>query len=139
MANDLKLDSTQYVRFGSIAKTEQQWKDMANNYFEDRKDLYTEEEQDKAKYIPKLGEYIYIKVALTDSGKIISCETTAQKETDGIGSACADEKFYSQFNGKDETNYGEIDAISGATITTNGYKTGVSKVFEAVKILEGVA
>lgn len=89
-------------------------------------------------YYPS-GEYIYIKVSVTADGTILACETVSQKETDGIGSACADSSFYSQFNGKDETNYGEIDAISGATITTNGYKTGVSKVFEAVKILEGVA
>ncbi len=89
-------------------------------------------------YYPS-GEYINIKVSVTADGKILACETVSQKETDGIGSACAEEKFYSQFNGKNETNYGEIDAIGGATITTNGYKTGVSKVFEAVKILEGVA
>ncbi len=85
------------------------------------------------------GEYIYIKASVTADGKIIACETVSQKETDKIGSACAEEGFYSQFNGKDEANYGDIDAISGATITTNGYKTGISKVFEAVKILEGVA
>ena len=85
------------------------------------------------------GEYIYIKVSVTADGTIIACETVSQKETDKIGSACADVSFYSQFDGKNETNYGEIDAIGGATITTNGYKTGVAKVFEAVKILEGVA
>lgn len=89
-------------------------------------------------YYPS-GEYINIKVSVTADGKILACETISQEESDGIGSACADESFYSQFNGKDETNYSDIDAISGATITTNGYKTGVSKVFEAVKILEGVA
>lgn len=91
------------------------------------------------KYYNPSGEYIDIKVSATKTGKIISCLTTAQKETDGIGSACADEKFYSQFNGKTEADYSEIDAISGATITTNGYKTAVSKVFTAIKILEGVS
>lgn len=90
-------------------------------------------------YYNPSGEYIYIKVSATADGKILACQTISQKETDGIGSACADASFYSQFNGKDETNYGEIDAIGGATITTNGYKTGVSKVFTAIKILEGVA
>ena len=90
-------------------------------------------------YYNPSGEFINIKVSVTADGKILACETVSQKETDGIGSACADAGFYSQFDGKDETNYGDIDAISGATITTNGYKTGVSKVFEAVKILEGVA
>lgn len=90
-------------------------------------------------YYNPSGEYIYIKISLTSEGKIIACETVSQKETDGIGSACADASFYTQFNGKDESNYGEIDAISGATITTNGYKTAVLRAFEAVKILEGVA
>ncbi len=86
---------------------------------------------------PASGEPIYIKISLTDSGKIISCETVSQKETDGIGSACADESFYTQFNGKDETNYSDIDAISGATITTDGYKKGVLSAFNALKILKG--
>lgn len=88
---------------------------------------------------PASGEYIYIKIALTSNGKIITCETTSQKETDGIGSICADEKFYSQFNGKNETDYSEVDAISGATITTNGYKKGIENVFKALKILKGEA
>ncbi len=91
------------------------------------------------KYYYPSGEYIDIKISATKDGKIISCLTTAQKESDGIGSACADEKFYSQFNGKTESDYSEVDAISGATITTNGYKTAVSKVFTAIKILEGVS
>ena len=90
-------------------------------------------------YYNPSGEYIYIKASATADGRILACQTISQKETDGIGSACADASFYSQFNGKDETNYNDIDAIGGATITTNGYKTGVAKVFEAVKILEGVA
>lgn len=88
---------------------------------------------------PASGEPISIKVSATVDGKIISCVTVSQKETDGIGSACADASFYTQFNGKDKTNYTEIDAISGATITTNGYKNGVAKVFEAIEILKGVS
>lgn len=90
-------------------------------------------------YYNPSGEYIYIKIALTEKGEIITCQTIKQTETDGIGSACADKEFYSQFNGKDESNYKDIDAITGATITTNGYKSGVGKAIEAVKIMEGVA
>ena len=90
-------------------------------------------------YYNPSGEYIKIKVSVTEDGKIIACQTVSQKETDGIGSSCEDVSFYSQFNGKTEADYGDIDAISGATITTNGYKTAVSKVFEAIKILKGEA
>ncbi|MBE6748594.1 MAG: FMN-binding protein [Ruminococcaceae bacterium] len=90
-------------------------------------------------YYNPSGKPIELKASATSDGKIIAVLTVAQYETDGIGSACADASFYTQFNDKTEADYGDIEAISGATITTNGYKTAVSKVFEAVKILEGVA
>ncbi len=90
-------------------------------------------------YHPASGEPIVIRVSATKDGKIISCLTVEQSETENIGSACADKEFYSQFDGKTENNYSEIDAIGGATITTNGYKTAISKVFEAIKIMEGVS
>ena len=83
------------------------------------------------------GQYIEIKVSLTPAGKIISCKTIAQKESDGIGDACANPEFYTKFNGKDQSTLGEVDAIAGATITTKGYKTAISRAFDAVDILEG--
>ncbi len=90
-------------------------------------------------YYNPSGKQIEIKASATKDGKIIAVLTTAQYETDNIGSACANASFYSQFNGKTEADYSDIEAISGATITTNGYKTAIGKVFEAVKIMEGVA
>ena len=90
-------------------------------------------------YYNPSGEPIEIKVAVTADGKIINCVTVYQNETEGLGSACADKSFYSQFNGRDESNYKDIDGISGATLTTNGYKSGVGKALEAVKVMEGVA
>lgn len=83
------------------------------------------------------GEYIKIKVSLTSDGKIIACETVYQSESKGFGAASGEPSFYTQFNGKNETNYGEIDAISGATITTNAYKNAIAKAFETLKILKG--
>ena len=90
-------------------------------------------------YYNPSGKQIEIKASATKDGKIIAVLTTAQYETDNIGSACANASFYTQFNGKTEADYSDIEAISGATITTNGYKTAIAKVFEAVKIMEGVA
>lgn len=83
------------------------------------------------------GQYIEIKVSLTPEGKIISCKTTAQKESEGIGDACAKPEFYTKFNGKDQSTFGEVDAIAGATITSKGYKSAISCAFYAVNILEG--
>ena len=88
-------------------------------------------------YHPASGEYIVVKVSMTKDGKIIDCLTVSQAESKGIGDACADEKFYGQFVGKTESDYKNIDAISGATMTTDGYKQAIERAFAAVKILEG--
>jgi len=88
-------------------------------------------------YHPASGEYIHILVSLTADGRIIDCMTLSQAETDGIGSACADEAFYGQFDGKTEETYNSIDAISGATLTTDGYKKAILRAFECVRIFEG--
>ena len=82
------------------------------------------------------GKYILIRVSLTSDGTIIDCMTVSQDETDGIGAACAEESFYGQFDGKTEENYDEIDAISGASLTTDGYKQAILVAFESVKIFE---
>ena len=87
-------------------------------------------------YHPASGEYIYILVSMTADGRIIDCLTLSQAETKGFGSACADEAFYGQFDGKTEENYNDIDAISGATITTDGYKKAILRAFTSVKIFE---
>ena len=88
-------------------------------------------------YHPASGEYIIVGVAMTPDGKILDCITVSEAETDGLGDACADESFYGQFVGKSEENYTEIDAIGGATMTTDGYKQAISRAFAAVKILNG--
>jgi len=90
-------------------------------------------------YHPASGEYIYIRVSMTADGKILDCLTTAQAETDNIGSVCAEESFYGQFVGKSEADYRDVDAISGATLTTNGYLKAIERAFTAVKIFEGGA
>ncbi len=90
-------------------------------------------------YHPASGEYIYIRVSVTADGKIIDCLTVSQAESKNIGDACAKENFYGQFDGKTEADYQEIDTISGATMTTDGYKKAIGRVFTAVKIFEGGA
>ena len=88
-------------------------------------------------YHPASGKYIIVRVALSADGKIIDCITVSQEETKGLGDACADPKFYGQFVGKQESNYTEVDAIGGATLTTDGYKQAVQRAFVAFKTLSG--
>lgn len=105
-------------------------------------------------------EYILIRVAITAEGKMISCITVYQNETPKFGDACKEESFYSQFEGKTQDDYtdtrtdvdmsesmypnserteyvSDIDAISGATVTSTGYKVAIMNAFNAVKIFEG--
>jgi len=88
-------------------------------------------------YHPASGEYIVVRVAVTPSGKILDCVTVAQAETEGLGDACAEPEFYGQFVGKTEADYTEIDAIGGATLTTDGYKQAIQRAFSVVTTLEG--
>ena len=90
-------------------------------------------------YHPASGKYIEIRICLTPEGKILDVITTFQEESQGIGDACANEKFYGQFDGKTEGDYKEIDAIGGATMTTNGYLEAIEVAFASMKILEGGA
>lgn len=88
-------------------------------------------------YHPASNEYIVVRVSMTAEGKIIDCITVSQAETQGLGDACAKESFYGQFDGKTEADYTEIDAISGATLTTDGYKQAIQRAFDAVNTLKG--
>lgn len=88
-------------------------------------------------YIHSSGEYIKVRVSITPDGKIIDTLTVYQSESVGIGDACAKESFYGQFDGKTEENFRDIDAISGATYTTNGYLKAIENAFAALKILKG--
>ena len=88
-------------------------------------------------YHPASGEHIVVKVSISADGSIIDCMTVSQAETQGLGDACAKETFYGQFNGKTKDNYTEIDGISGATLTTDGYKQAILRAFEAVNVLKG--
>ena len=92
-----------------------------------------------SEYHPASGEYIIILISLTPNGQIIDCLTVSQSETPNIGSVCAEPAFYSQFVGKTQATYTEVDAISGATLTTDGYMKAVSRAFESLEILKGGA
>ncbi|MBO5512933.1 MAG: FMN-binding protein [Clostridia bacterium] len=88
-------------------------------------------------YHPASGEYIIVRLSMNPEGRIIDTLTVSQEESKGIGDACADEKFYGQFDGKTEADYKDIDAIAGATLTTNGYLKAIERAFGALNTLKG--
>ena len=82
---------------------------------------------------------IKLSVSISASGVIICTKTLDQAETEGIGDACADPDFYNQYNGKDSSSYEGVDAISGATVTSNAYKLAIKTALEIVSALESSA
>ena len=83
------------------------------------------------------GEYINLKVAIDGEGKIISTLTTYQSESKNIGDIVASPDYYEQYNGKTETDYTDVAIVSGATYSTDGYRTAIKQAFEAFKLLKG--
>lgn len=82
---------------------------------------------------------IEICVVVSPDGSILNCVTVAQQESAGYGAACGEESYYSQYIGKTEPTLTEVDAISGATITSSGYRAAVRSCLNAVNVLKGGA
>lgn len=85
------------------------------------------------------GEYIVIRVSITPEGKILDCFTVSHGETDKVGGICATEDFTSRYDGKTAADLDAVDAVAGATVTSDGYKEALKRCLTAVTILEGGA
>ena len=79
---------------------------------------------------------ITFSVGITNDGMVNGYSITSIGETAGLGMKAKEEKFYSQFEGKNADSFvvtkgaassdSEIEAISGATITSNAVTNGVN-------------
>jgi H+/Na+-translocating ferredoxin:NAD+ oxidoreductase subunit G len=69
--------------------------------------------------------------------KIIGVGVTTHSETPGIGSkAKTDPSFTNQFKGMQMTAIAPVDAMSGATVTSNGVNSGVAAASELYQSLK---
>jgi len=82
------------------------------------------------------GGIIKLLTAITPDGKVLNFSILDSKETPGLGDRASKEPFRSQFIGKsaenmivtkDPGNKNDIQAISGATITSRAVTLGVKK------------
>lgn len=64
-------------------------------------------------------------------GTIEACKTLSHSETSGLGSKTAEDPYRNQYCGKSADTLGEVDAISGATISSTAYMNAVQDAFEA--------
>ena len=91
------------------------------------------------------GGEIRLMVGLTAARKVISYQVLAANETPGLGAKLGDAAFSKQFGGKDgpslkvKKDGGEIDAITGATITSRAVCEAIADACARVDRIEGKA
>ena len=91
------------------------------------------------------GGEIRLMVGLTAARKVISYQVLAANETPGLGAKLGDAAFTKQFGGKDgpslkvKKDGGEIDAITGATITSRAVCEAIADACARVDRIEGKA
>lgn len=64
-------------------------------------------------------------------GVIEQCKTLLHAETSGLGSKTAEDPYRNQYCKKSAETLGEVDAITGATISSNAYKNAIEDAFKA--------
>ena len=82
---------------------------------------------------------IRIMVGFRPDGNIHNISVLEQKETPGLGTKMKGEKFIGQFRGKDPANFdlkvkkdgGQVDALTGATITTRAFSEATQMAYDA--------
>lgn len=69
-------------------------------------------------------------------GSISECKTLSHNETSGLGSKTAEDPYRSQYEGKSSESLSEVDAISGATISSNAYMSAIEDAFTAFEMVK---
>ena len=90
-------------------------------------------------YSPKgYGGNVWLMVGLLPDGNIQNISVLEHKETPGLGTKMNDDEFKSQFIGKNPSTFslkvqkdgGDVDALTGATITSRAFGQATQLAFE---------
>lgn len=81
---------------------------------------------------------IKIMIGFNPEGVIQNMAVLEQKETPGLGTKMKDDKFIAQFRGKNPSTFnvmptkdqGDVDALTGATITTRAFGEAVQMAYD---------
>ena len=74
---------------------------------------------------------------IKSDGEIDQTKTLSHSETSGLGSKTAEDPYRKQYSGKSEKTVEEVDAVSGATISSNAYIKAVEDAFKAYDMVKG--
>lgn len=69
-------------------------------------------------------------------GTIEQCKTLSHAETSGLGSKTAEDPYRNQYCGKNPDTLSEVDAITGATISSTAYKNAIVDAFKAYDMIK---
>lgn len=73
---------------------------------------------------------------IKDDGTIEACKTLSHSETSGLGSKTAEDPYRNQYCGKTADTLSEVDAISGATISSTAYMNAVKDAVTAFEMVK---
>lgn len=123
---------------------------VKSNKIKDSVELYPALNQDKKVGMAIIGSskkgfsgLIKLMIGFKQNGTIKNIVTLEQKETPGLGTKMKDERFVKQFREKDPSKYnlkvkkdgGDVDALTGATITSRAYCEAIQMAYgEFVKL-----
>ncbi len=82
------------------------------------------------------GGEIKLICGVNADGSVAGISTLSHKETSGIGSKVVEDNsgYRENFYGKTADNYSEVDAVTGATISSKAYKKALDGAFEAYEL-----
>ena len=70
------------------------------------------------------------------NGVIEQCKTLSHAETSGLGSKTAEDPYRNQYFGKNADTLNEVDAITGATISSTAYINAIEDAFKAYDMVK---
>lgn len=85
------------------------------------------------------GGDIKLICGIRTDGSIEAVKTLSHSETSGIGSKVVDNNsgYREKYQNKTAENYNDVDAVTGATISSKAYKKAISSAFEAFEQVKG--
>ena len=82
------------------------------------------------------GGDMKIACGINSEGTVEACTTLSHSETSGLGSKTAEDPYKSQYTGKSADTLNEVEAITGATISSNAYMSAIENGFKAYEIVK---
>lgn len=84
------------------------------------------------------GGDMYVMVGIKKDGKIDSVKLMDNKETAGLGTQVGESSYTDKYKGKDGNNIDDVEAISGATVSSYAFRYAVKQAMLAYGELAGV-